>query len=838
MDPSSEREEPVPVTAEAADILEPEQTAKRRIKPSVKRIETYEAQKDEINDGLSDLWNKTDHCITIADEAGNTRLQLTDALIRLKTAYFNYKRLAEKNSSFLSNARMEEALQELNAFTIIDQQRQITFLQATSRMETRIAQLQDNASKASTSSRRSKGLSRSLHSVLQKSSLSSQIIRARAEAEAAKVQAQCIKREAALKAHIARNQAETKAQLEVLQKEREEAAAIAKLNVLEQAFEEEEAEVYRPCLTTPADPVMRTLQFVLDQEVRKTTFPTIEDAAYSSPVHRTEDPVFRSREAQTAELTNPHTCQTKESSEPAYATGHTLRDEGETKLTPGFSMRQPSSSPKPKSLSDLNPSATPFPPPHQLCVLATAPKVEVPEVTADIKTEGTEMSEFAKYMIRRELLNTGLTEFDDRPEHYRSWRATFRAAIKNLDIEPMGELDLLIKWLGPKSSEQARLLKSVNIEAPARGLIQVWERLERDYGSPEVIERTLLNRFYNFPSFSSKGNRKLQELSDFLLELETAKLDPHLPGLCCLDTAYGLYPITEKLPQYLKDKWNMVGAEYKSLHQVLFPPFSFFCGFIRKMARVKNDPSFLPPDQSHSTTEPATWDIARRRKDLRKTVSVRKTGFSSSKPIATPELRKGKPTDLDPNLSCPIHNKPHPLRKCCVFREKPFEERKTFLKDHYICYRCCASSEHFAKDCKAIIKFSECNSDKHVTANHSRPSRQAPSNGDSHNPSLNYGGESAEEQTNPVSTKCTEVCGKELCRRSCAKICLVKVAPVGHPEKAVKMYVILDDQSNRSLASPKFFKHFKIQSEAHPYTLRTCAGQIRENSLWISDSTY
>ncbi|XP_041421558.1 protein P54-like [Xenopus laevis] len=409
MDPSPETEESIPVTAEAADILESEQTAKRRIKPSVKRIETYEARKDEINDGLSDLWNKTDHCITVTDETGNTRLQLTDALIRLKTAYSNYKRRAEKYSSFLSNARMKEALQELNAFTIMDHQRLITFLQTTTRLETRIAQLQDNASKASTSSRRSKGPSRALHSVSQKSSLSSQIIRARAEAEAAKVQAQCIKREAALKAHIAntqaeavrkqaeteaeaarkqaenqaeaaRNQAEAEAQLEVLQKEREAAAAIAKLNVLEQAFEEEELEVDRPCLTTPADPVMRTLRFVLDQEVRGTTFPTIVDPAYISPGHRIEDLVFCSREAQTTELANPHTHQTKGSSEPAYATGHTLRDEGETKPTPGSYTRQPSSSPNTKSLSGLNPSAAPFPPP--------TPKVEVPEVRAHIKRKG------------------------------------------------------------------------------------------------------------------------------------------------------------------------------------------------------------------------------------------------------------------------------------------------------------------------------------------------------------------------------------------------------------------------------------------------------------------
>ncbi|KAL1281202.1 hypothetical protein QQF64_000005 [Cirrhinus molitorella] len=50
------------------------------------------------------------------------------------------------------------------------------------------------------------------------------------------------------------------------------------------------------------------------------------------------------------------------------------------------------------------------------------------------------------------------------------------------------------------------------------------------------------------------------------------------------------------------------------------------------------------------------------------------------------------------------------------------------------------------------------------------------------------------------------------------------VHPKGQPDKALKVYAILDDQSNHSLARSEFFDLFNLKSTEFPYTLRTCAG--------------
>lgn len=67
-------------------------------------------------------------------------------------------------------------------------------------------------------------------------------------------------------------------------------------------------------------------------------------------------------------------------------------------------------------------------------------------------------------------------------------------------------------------------------------------------------------------------------------------------------------------------------------------------------------------------------------------------------------------------------------------------------------------------------------------------------------------------------SNCTEVC------KSCSKICLVTVYPAGDRNKGKKIYAMLDDQSNKSLARTKFFDMLKINSPTLPYTLRTCSG--------------
>ncbi|KAJ8364935.1 hypothetical protein SKAU_G00137660 [Synaphobranchus kaupii] len=248
---------------------------------------------------------------------------------------------------------------------------------------------------------------------------------------------------------------------------------------------------------------------------------------------------------------------------------------------------------------------------------------------------------------------------------------------------------------------------------------------------------------------------KQRELGDLLMELLTAKAEGYLPGLAFLDTSRGIIPIVQKLPHNLQEKWIYRGSKYKQQHNVPFPPFSVFVDFVCHEARTRNDPSF---DLTMSSTGPPKPNrLPLRHNNQRAAISVHKTHVTpsgSSHSFATTVNTSGAPRKFDELVrQCPLHKKPHSLQKCRGFREKSLEERKAFLKEHGICFRCCGPSAHLARNCKMDIKCTECDSEGHVTALHPGPAPWTPTE-----PITDLSGEGEDGSSFDVTSKCTQPC--------------------------------------------------------------------------------
>lgn len=181
------------------------------------------------------------------------------------------------------------------------------------------------------------------------------------------------------------------------------------------------------------------------------------------------------------------------------------------------------------------------------------------------------------------------------------------------------------------------------------------------------MERALFSRIENFPRLSSKEPRKLRELSDLLCELEAAKHEGFLPGLSYFDTARGVGPIVEKLPFHLQEKWTAVGSKFKEDYNVAFPPFSFFSEFVRKEARARNDPSF---STTHLTSVSSKKERLPGNYNTRPSVTVNKTDVSTDVTTAVKNVAE------DISRQCPIHHKPHPLKRCRGFRTMLLEDKE------------------------------------------------------------------------------------------------------------------------------------------------------------------
>ncbi len=106
-----------------------------------------------------------------------------------------------------------------------------------------------------------------------------------------------------------------------------------------------------------------------------------------------------------------------------------------------------------------------------------------------------------------------------------------------------------------------------------------------------------------------------------------------------------------------------------------------------------------------------------------------------------------------------------------------------------------------AKECEAAVKCRECNSDHHVSAMHPGP---APWAEGAPVTEQEQGRQSEGDISSEVTSKCTEICGKLLDLNHARKSVWLTFFPSDCPEQAERLYVVLDDQSNRSLGSLPF----------------------------------
>ena len=296
------------------------------------------------------------------------------------------------------------------------------------------------------------------------------------------------------------------------------------------------------------------------------------------------------------------------------------------------------------------------------------------------------------------------------------------------------------------------------------------------------------------------------------------------------NTSFGVKPVIAKLPTTLQSKWMTRVMQYKMANGVVFPPFSVLCSFVREMSMWYNDPAFsYQTDMTAATTSYTTG--SNHGQYNKAVVNVIETEVSGS------------------YQKCPHHQEStHSLKDCLAFRKKSLAERKKILQENNICFKCCASNTHGQQDCQVIMKCDICVSESHLTAMHieSHPTanKNQPHTQQPQQPKENHGGETKQasfsnknqpnthqtQQTSSsnkiVANKCTKICGKGLQGRSCAKIVPVEVYPANNPDKAMKVYAILDDQSNGSLARSTLFDAMDLtETDSFDYTLTSYLGQ-------------
>lgn len=174
--------------------------------------------------------------------------------------------------------------------------------------------------------------------------------------------------------------------------------------------------------------------------------------------------------------------------------------------------------------------------------------------------------EFAKVFAKKDLVSK-IHIFDDNPENFSSWKASFKNAVKELSLTPMEEMDLLIQWLGNTSSAtQAKSIRNANASNQGRGLQRIWDRLQDRFDNPEVVESAIKRKLAKFPKLGNKDSTKLYELFDIVSEIEFLEENPvYSTLLAYFDSSSWCEPhcgqVTSLHPRKMGDRSNKLQAE-------------------------------------------------------------------------------------------------------------------------------------------------------------------------------------------------------------------------------------------------------------------------------------
>ena len=104
------------------------------------------------------------------------------------------------------------------------------------------------------------------------------------------------------------------------------------------------------------------------------------------------------------------------------------------------------------------------------------------------------ITDFTKYIMKKDILLSRLTQLNDKPENYFMWKTSFKSIVKELGVTFTEELDLLCRWLGPESSRQATSLRTANCHDESVEVKMIWERLDKKHHFVEFMEKIFENK--------------------------------------------------------------------------------------------------------------------------------------------------------------------------------------------------------------------------------------------------------------------------------------------------------------------------------------------------------
>ena len=379
--------------------------------------------------------------------------------------------------------------------------------------------------------------------------------------------------------------------------------------------------------------------------------------------------------------------------------------------------------------------------------------------------------------------------FEGNILEYPKWENAFDALIEDQVVLPNYKLYYLGEYTSGAAQKTISGLLGLRTEDAYKRARKI---LKERFGDPFRIYEAYRDKLRNWPPCVTSA--ELQEFSDFLvMTQETMKSVKYLKELESYST---IRELAARLPTHYSNKWRENAKKVEARYGEY--TFANFVEFTQESSLDANHPVF-----SHDALTPTRKELEKERNH-----SADKAKWNSERK----EKKRGRGTthfnlsdessreDPEKASFCPLCKGRHSLVTCKNFLEKTVKERQDLCMSKGLCFSC-LGPRHTARQCKRKTLCELCKK-PHATVLH----RLLP--------------EQKNEEKAKETVKATNNCV------SCSDTTTSMILPVlihhkDDPDRRVKVYAVLDDQSDTCFITDDIAKSLGVTGPAVKLELGT-----------------
>ena len=384
-------------------------------------------------------------------------------------------------------------------------------------------------------------------------------------------------------------------------------------------------------------------------------------------------------------------------------------------------------------------------------------------------------------------------KFSGDPMKYHKFIRRFKMKIQTCDNE-----EECMTYLEQYTTGDAHRVVDGYSHMESGGLDAAMNELQRRYGQQPTIRMSYIDKIKNFPVFTVKEPKKLDELGTLLLEyLHATKQTSNT-----LDDHVEIRKIVSKLPIPSRNRWRSLVASVRARGDDV--GFKNIVDFVNAEATSANDPIYGIDALTGSGDNHA---------------SSAGRNIRSNKQRSNAAVSNAKVSDRKVfKRFCKHCSGEHWLQDCDKFSRLSHDEKRNVIREKKVCFKCFRQG-HFASDCKTPPKCEKCERGHHTVMHYNDAQATTNSNAASvsHEPAPSVSHECITNQCISLSSAST--------RSKASKLIIFPVTVYSNDlGRSKNVFAFIDSGSTCSYITDTLVQELQVTGEATTLHMGTMNG--------------